>query len=218
MPEITLRCPACKVLLKLKKMPVGKTAMPCPKCGTKVPLPREEEAEETVPEVEAVDEEVEEEAEPATARSRRRREEEEDEEDEGGEEEQPRRRKKKKKKAPADRIHLWPILGGACLGGVLVVFLFFFLVLGTKGFPNPEDAPVFVKYVVLFLFVAVGVGISINGINGIITQRITVANRAWFVIVETEHTGSQAVLTGAGQCIAGAIMTGAGLYGLIFHG
>src|SRR4029077_10170541 len=56
MPEITLRCPACKVLLKLKKLPVGKTAMPCPKCGTKVPLPREEEPEEEVPEVEVAEE------------------------------------------------------------------------------------------------------------------------------------------------------------------
>ena len=57
MPEITLRCPACKVLLKLKKLPVGKTAMPCPKCGTKVPLPREEDPEEEVPEVEVAEEE-----------------------------------------------------------------------------------------------------------------------------------------------------------------
>jgi DNA-directed RNA polymerase subunit M/transcription elongation factor TFIIS len=212
MPEITLRCPACKVLLKLKKMPVGKTAMPCPKCGTKVALPREEEAEETVPEVEAVEEEEgEEDDEPAPVHSRRRREEEEDEEAE-----RPRRRKKKK--GAANRAHLWPILGGACLGGAVLVFLVFFLLFGTRGLPDPEDAPVFVKYVVLFVFVAVGVGISINGINGIVTQRITVASRALFVIVETEHTGKNAVLAGAGQCIAGAIFVGVGLYGLIFHG
>jgi hypothetical protein len=212
MPEITLRCPACKVLLKLKKLPAGKTAMPCPKCGTKVPLPREEEPEDDIPEVEAAEEEEveEEEAGPAPARGRRKRGKEE-EADEG----RPRRRKKK---GSANRAHLWPILGGACLGGVLLVFLSLFLVLGTKGFPDPEEGPVIVKYLVLFLFLAVGVGISINGINGVVTQRITVANRAWFVVVETEHTGTNAVLTGAGQCIAGAIITGAGLYGLIFHG
>jgi hypothetical protein len=208
MPEITLRCPACKVLLKLKKLPVGKTAMPCPKCGTIVPLPREEESEDEVPEVEAMEEE-EEAAESAPARSRRKSEEEEDEED------RPRRRKKKR---TVKRAHLWPILGGACLGGVLLVFLFLLLLLGTKGFPDPEDSPVFVKYLVLFLFLGVGVGISINGINGVVTQRITVANRAWFVVTETEYTGAHAVLAGAGQCIAGAIITGAGLYGLIFHG
>src|ERR1043166_3724873 len=114
MPEITLRCPACKVLLKLKKLPTGKTAMPCPKCGTKVPLPREEEPEEEIPEVEAAGE--------------------------GEREARPRRRKKKRS---VNRAHLWPILGGACLGGVVLVFLFIFLVMGTKGFPDPEDSPVF---------------------------------------------------------------------------
>jgi hypothetical protein len=214
MPGLTLRCPACNVLLKLKKLPVGKTAMPCPKCGTKVPLPREEEPEEDVPEVEAAEEE-EEETEPVPARGRKAREEDEDEENEE-EEERPRRRKKKKDLA--DRTHLWPILGGACLGGAVLVFLVFFLLFGTKGLPDPEDAPVFVKYVVLFILLVVGVGISINGINGIVTQRITVASRVMFVVVEREHTGTNAVLAGAGQCIAGAILVGVGLYGLIFHG
>jgi hypothetical protein len=90
--------------------------------------------------------------------------------------------------------------------------------MGTKGFPDPEEGPVWLKYVVLVLFILGGGFISFNGINGIVTQRITVANRAWFVVYETEHTGAVAVLIGAGQCIAGAILTGSGLYGLVFHG
>jgi hypothetical protein len=199
MPEITLRCPACKVLLKLKKLPVGKTAMPCPKCGTKVPLPREEEPEDELPEVEPADEE--------------------EEDGEIEEEERPRRRKKKKpQKDPADRTHLWPILGGACLGGSLLVFLVFFLIFGTKGLPDPEEGPAFIKYVVLFIFLAVGVGISINGINGVVTQRITVASRTFYVVTEKEYTGTNAVLAGYGQCIAGAIFVGISVYGMIFHG
>jgi hypothetical protein len=213
MPEITLRCPACNVLLRLKKRPAGKTAMPCPKCSAKVPLPREEEPEEELPAVEGAVEGEEEGIEPALSRSQTIGEEERDDE-----EPQPRRRKKKNRKAPDDRTHLWPILGGACLGGTLLVFLVFFFLFGTQGLPDPQEGPHFIKYVVLFVFLAVGVGISINGINGVVTQQITIATRTLYIVTEREYTGTNAVLAGYGQCICGAFFMGVSLYGMIFHG
>jgi hypothetical protein len=223
MPELTVRCPACKVGLRLKKMPEGKAWFPCPKCGARVPL--KQPKEEVIPTVEAVedDEELEEvrpaarrrprdedeDVEEKPARRQRRRDDEEDDQPDD------RPRRKKRKKGPAARPYLWPVAGGSCLVGVAVVFLVLYGIMGGQGFPPPQDGPPILKPIVLAVFLAVGAGIMVNGCYGIVYQKITVARRALFVVWEEQYEGTWAVLVGIGQCIAGAIAAGAGLYGLV---
>lgn len=38
MAELRVRCPGCQAVLKLKSEPIGKSALPCPKCKTNIPL------------------------------------------------------------------------------------------------------------------------------------------------------------------------------------
>src|SRR5262249_62427521 len=88
MPELTVRGPACKVGLKLKKMPEGKAWFACPKCGARVPL--KQPKEEVIPTVEAVEDDEElEEVRPAGARRRPR-----DEDEDVGE--RPARRQRRR--------------------------------------------------------------------------------------------------------------------------
>ncbi len=211
MPETTVQCPGCKARLRLKAVAKGKTHVGCPKCGARVPLAPPEEEEEEIPTVEAAEEEEEEE-EPVPARRGRGRRDEDDEEDE---EERPRRKKKRKKQGAVARPILWPVALAGCLALVILTFVVLYGIQGGAGFPEPQDGPPIMKPIVLAIFLAVGVGIMLNGCYGIVYQRITIARRALVVVWEEHYEGSWAVVIGIGQCIAGGIAAGAGLYGLV---
>ena len=58
--ETVVRCPGCRVGIKIKAVPPGKKAFACPKCKTRVPYPELEEEDE-IQDVVAVDDEDEDE-------------------------------------------------------------------------------------------------------------------------------------------------------------
>jgi hypothetical protein len=220
MPETVIVCPSCKAKLRVPPAAVGRESIRCPKCAVAIRLKRraptpapppvdfepvdEPEQEEELQEVLPAEDEEEEER----PRRRPRR------ADHEEAEEPVRRRKKKRRKQPAlagdSPLWILGIIGSAVV--VLFTLLFLLLINGTHGFPQPEEGPAIIKPIVLLLFAGIGCGLAIYGIWGIKNQRIW----ARWGIFWTEYTGTTAVLIGFGNCIAGGIIAGAGLYGMIF--
>src|SRR5262249_48720358 len=107
---------------------------------------------------------------------------------------------------------LWIVAAIGCPILVLLTFLFFLVINGTQGFPQPAEGPAVVKPIVLAFFILLGGAFAGYGLWGVKNQRIW----ARWGFFWTESTGSTAVLIGFGNCIAGSIIAGSGLYGMIF--
>jgi DNA-directed RNA polymerase subunit M/transcription elongation factor TFIIS len=189
MPEKFVDCPECDARLRVKA-PEGKTSIRCPKCGASIPL-RARRAD--VPVAAALPDEDDEDLD-EVRRVRPRK-----------------KRKKSEDKAPSPMV--WGIGCSACFVGALVIMLAFLLLLGKHGLPKsapgqPEGA----QTVAMVIFLVVGAILILSGIHGVDTKRAVLANR----FRETEYTGTMAVWVGTGQAIAGSVLTGVGIYGLIW--
>jgi hypothetical protein len=212
MAETVVRCPGCRVGIKIKAVPPGKKAFACPKCKARVPYP---ELEEEALDVVAVDDEDEEEEEAAPVVPRRRRARRDDDDDE---DDRPRRRKKRKKAAePVDRPWLWPVTLFGCLVVTLIAIGMFYVVNGPDGFPEAQDGPPIIKPIVLGFIVILGAFVAVSGCAAIVSQRVVLAKYFLTIKVwEEEHRGTMAVVIGVVQSLLGSFMMGTGIYGIVF--
>jgi LSD1 subclass zinc finger protein len=118
--------------------------------------------------------------------------------------------------SPEDPSASFRYLPIGMLVGVIVLVAVLRLILGPDGFPRPGGSQT-AKYVVVGIGLVVGLLLMLTGWDGIKKRHIFGVENANNVGGNvSEWKGDKAVLFGLGQCIAGTILVGCALYGLIF--